>query len=46
MALSDTKADLLRYLDRVTRELSPGSLAPFTTMRIASECHVSRNLAS
>ncbi|MCH3956936.1 MAG: PRD domain-containing protein [Olsenella sp.] len=46
MALSDTKSDLLRYLDRVTRELSPGSFAPFTTMRIASECHVSRNLAS
>lgn len=46
MASSDTKADLLHYLDRATRELSLGSLAPFTTMRIASECHVSRNLAS
>jgi sigma-54 dependent transcriptional regulator of gfr operon len=46
MASSDTKADLLCYLDRVTRELSPGSPAPFTTMRIASECHISRNLAS
>ncbi len=46
MASSDTKGDLLRYLDRVTRELSLGSFGPFTTMRIASECHVSRNLAS
>lgn len=46
MASSDTKGDLLHYLDRATRELSLGSLAPFTTMRIASECHVSRNLAS
>lgn len=46
MVPQDTKTDLMRHLDRMTRELSSSNYATFTTMRIASECHVSRSLAS
>lgn len=42
----DTKTDLMRHLDQMTRELGSSNYATFTTMRIASECHVSRSLAS
>ena len=46
VAASDTKAELLRHLDSVTRTLDFASLAPFTTARIAADVMVSRNLAS
>ncbi len=46
MAATDTKGDLLRYLDHATRELSPDNVNAFTTAQIADECHISRNLAS
>ena len=46
MAATDTKGDLLRYLDHATRELSPDNASAFTTAQIADECHISRNLAS
>lgn len=46
MAASDTKGDVLRYLDRATREVYPNSAVEFTTAKIAGRCHISRNLAS
>lgn len=42
----DAKTDLLNHLDSMTRELSVSTIGTFTTARIASECHVSRSLAS
>lgn len=46
VAASDTKTELLRHLDSITRTVDFSALAPFTTMRIASDVMVSRNLAS
>lgn len=46
MAASDTKQELLRHLDFITRRLDFSNLAPFTTADIASEVSISRNLAS
>ncbi|WP_198014328.1 PRD domain-containing protein [Atopobium sp. BS2] len=46
MAAMDTKQELLRHLDTITRHLNPQKLDPFTTARIASDINVSRNLAS
>ena len=46
MSASDTKDEILRHLDKITRELGPNSVNVFTTARIASDCTVSRNLAS
>ena len=46
MSASDTKDEILRHLDKITRELGPNSVNVFTTARIASDCAVSRNLAS
>ena len=46
MAAMDTKQELLRHLDAITRHLNPQKLTPFTTTHIASEINISRNLAS
>ena len=46
MSASETRDEILRHLDKITREMSPSSVNPFTTARIASDCTVSRNLAS
>lgn len=46
MAGVETKEEILSYLDKVTREIDPLKLVPFTTASIANACHVSRNLAS
>lgn len=42
----DTKMELLAHVERMTRELNSSNYLTFTTARIASECHVSRSLAS
>lgn len=42
----DTKAEVLERLDRLTRDLDADNIRTFTTANIASECHVSRSLAS
>lgn len=42
----DTKAEVLDRLDRLTRDLNINSVGTLTTANIASECHVSRSLAS
>lgn len=42
----DTKAEILEKLDKMTRDLNASNTAMFTTASIASECHVSRSLAS
>ncbi len=42
----DTKAEVLERLDRLTRDLDVDNIRAFTTANIASECHVSRSLAS
>lgn len=46
MVPQDTKMELLTLVERMTRELSSSNYSSFTTARIASECHVSRSLAS
>ena len=46
MIAYDTKAEVLEKLDGLTRDLSVGNIGNFTTANIASECHVSRSLAS
>ncbi len=46
MSASDTKGELLAHLNGITRELNPDSMNVFTTARIATDCNVSRNLAS
>lgn len=46
MVPQDTKMELLAFVERMTRELSASNYLTFTTAKIASECHVSRSLAS
>ena len=46
MATSETKAELIEYLDRLTREVSVDSFPRFSTATIARELNISRNLAS
>ena len=46
VSATDTKQELLRHLDSITRTLDFNQLAPFTTAAIASDVNVSRNLAS
>lgn len=46
VAANDTKQELLKHLDFITRRLDFSNLAPFTTTNIASEVNISRNLAS
>lgn len=46
MGFQDTKSEVLAHLDKMTRDVSAATYATFTTTRIASECHVSRSLAS
>lgn len=46
MVPQDTKMELLSLVGRLTRELSSSNYSSFTTAKIASECHISRSLAS
>lgn len=46
MVPQDTKMELLAFVERMTRELGASNYLTFTTAKIASECHVSRSLAS
>lgn len=46
MAMSETKTELLNYLDRLTREVSLDDFSLFSTAAIAQELNISRNLAS
>ena len=46
MGFQDTKSEVLAHLDKMTRDVSASTYTTFTTTRIASECHVSRSLAS
>lgn len=46
MITYDTKTEILKTLDKMTRDLNLCNIDNFTTAKIASECHVSRSLAS
>lgn len=46
MGFQDTKSEVFAHLDKMTREVNATTYNTFTTTRIASECHVSRSLAS
>ena len=46
MSLSDTKREVLDYLDAATRGMALSSVRELTTAKIANDINVSRNLAS
>lgn len=46
MATSETKTELIDYLDHLTREVSVDNFSRFSTATITQELNISRNLAS